>query len=665
MGIPSQQHELFAGYLQCRFQVDSQLSIQALVERDTGASLLSAPSPLCVLSVDGETGQAAMREASASEVCAAWTGLPGGSELALRIRAEGSSLRFQLEGAGQGRCRIAFPFLQALQLSRDPCRPDRVVEGAQTFRDAAGRPILTRVDFSLPLVRIAPDGRTLTFLPEPADWQPSFDGGALANPEGVVLQLEGGRRRLLQADLVLHDGGWPAAFQLLRERVRRLFDLSQYQRPDTAWYQDQFVQHFTFLYGREILNLETGQFELDRLLDEAERDFGGYDGLLLWGVYPRLGIDERSQWDFYDDFPGGREGLRQLARRARERGVRVFISYQPWDQSGPLHGNPKEPDEEALARLVRDVEADGVFLDTMSAVDPSFRAALDRARPGVVFCSEGKVQPAAFAMITGSWSETTMSGGVRKGNWSGAQEPMPQVDLWRFLFPEHRMFALNRHGMGAERVRMIQRGFFGGMGWVVWQDIFGLAHPYTPGEAALLKRCRTIFREHRLALRSSEPTPLVVTLHPHVLANLFPAEEKRLWTLYNDADQPADGALLQIEPREGVHWVDLWNNREVEVDEAGRLRLALGPRAVGAVAELPRLLSYDPVKDQVQVAKRVPGSSLQLLNPAGHVCSLPAEGKVRLGDRLAGAGAFQILRLLADGELLDQIEIPVRSERGC
>lgn len=48
------QHELVAGRLQCRLQVDRHLRIQALVERDTGASLLKAPSRLCVLSVEGD-----------------------------------------------------------------------------------------------------------------------------------------------------------------------------------------------------------------------------------------------------------------------------------------------------------------------------------------------------------------------------------------------------------------------------------------------------------------------------------------------------------------------------------------------------------------------------------------------------------------------------------
>ncbi len=54
------------------------------------------------------------------------------------------------------------------------------------------------------------------------------------------------------------------------------------------------------------------------------------------------------------------------------------------------------------------------------------------------------------------------------------------------------------------------------MGWVVWQDVLGMVQPYTPAEAALLKRCRTLLREHRRALASPQPMPLVDTLAPGI-----------------------------------------------------------------------------------------------------------------------------------------------------
>jgi hypothetical protein len=110
---------------------------------------------------------------------------------------------------------------------------------------------------------------------------------------------------------------------------------------------------------------------------------------------------------------------------------------------------------------------------------------------------------------------------------------------------------------------------------------------YSPEEAALLKKCRAIFREHRQALRSAQPTPLLQTLVPGVYANEFPGDAKRLWTFYNETGRWVNGPVLEIQPRPGCHYVDVWANQEAEVDAAGCLRVTLGPRSTGAVVELP------------------------------------------------------------------------------
>jgi hypothetical protein len=268
-----------------------------------------------------------------------------------------------------------------------------VLRDERAFRDKEGRLIFRHADWPIPKVWIGSGGRTLTLLgghtPVPAVTDQDGDWSVL----GLTYEPSSEPRTAFTAELVLHEGGWPAAFEHFRNRIRENFNLSQYRRPDLGWYRDQIVQHFTFMYGRELLNLETGEFEIDRFLNDGERDFGGYDGMLIWGVYPRLGVDERSQWDFYDDLPGGREGLRAMAKRARARGVRFFVPYKPWDRSSDLHGRPDHvAGHERLAELVADVDADGVFLDTMSAISREFREELDRARPGVVFCSEGRAK---------------------------------------------------------------------------------------------------------------------------------------------------------------------------------------------------------------------------------------------------------------------------------
>lgn len=231
---------------------------------------------------------------------------------------------------------------------------------------------------------------------------------------------------------------------------------------------------------------------------------------------------------------------------------------------------------------------------------------------------------------------------------------MPEIDLWRFVFPEHRLFVINRHAMGDDRTRIIQRGFFNGMGWVVWQDVFGLALPFTPAEAALLKRCRTILREQLAAINSPQPTPLLATGAPHVYANTFPAEHKQLWTLYNAADTPVHGTLLRVEPRAGFHFVDVWNNLPLDLDGDGGLTLTLAPRSVGAVVAFSQLLSYQPEHNTVVLNEALPDATIELRS-LGQGWETSATART---FELPQANGQYIVRLVRDRELLDQLVIP-------
>lgn len=468
-----------------------------------------------------------------------------------------------------GTSAVSFPYWAGLYTQASA---DVTIRTDRQFLDANGHAIPRHAAQSLPAACIGKDETTLTLIVDAPAWF-----------EDVVTENAG---KSFGGSFALHAGGWRESFARYRTRLRGRVNLSEYEREDLDWYKNQWVQHFTFLYGREILNLKTHQFEPERFLDDAERDFGGYDGILYWASYPRMGIDERNQWDFFDDMPGGRTRLREISDLAHERGIRVFVPYKPWDRSDVLHGAANgSANADELARLISDLDADGVFLDTMSAIDPSFRTTIDAAKPGVVLCSELHVKPEAFEVITGSWDQSYTRNGM-EGNSSAEIERMPGIDPMRFVFPEHRLFVINRHAVGDDRLLVTMRGFFGGTGWVVWQDIFGLTLPYAPDEAALLKKCRTIFREHETAMNTDTPTPLLPTLVDGVYCNEFAAPEERLWTFYNDTDAPIDAAVLRIEQRAGTRLVDAWNGGAADV-ENGALRVKLAAKSVGCVVEVP------------------------------------------------------------------------------
>jgi hypothetical protein len=401
---------------------------------------------------------------------------------------------------------------------------------------------------------------------EDARWQPV--------PTALAVRLRPAWLDACELVFIACQPGWPGALEALRGQVRAGIDLAEYQRPDLQWYQRQWLQHFTFLYGSEIFDHARQQFDLDRLL-EAGRRFGGYDGLLLWPQYPRIGVDERDQWSFYDDLPGGRAALRALIERARGRGTRIFIPYLPWDTPPAARHGESPYAAQQLARVISEIEPDGVFLDTMDSILPSFRRAIDRARPGVVFCSEGQPDLSAIELITGSWDQA-------RHEYTG------EVDLLRFLFPEHPSFMINRHAIGTHRERVIARALWNGAGLVVWQDIFGEVLPYTAVEAAGVHAAITTLRRYAACFRGDDALPLIPVAHPDLLANAFiAADQHAVITVYNNGGTEISGDLVAWSHTEKHSWTRIGNEAPGAIDEVPRGSIMPGQVAVFASVPKP------------------------------------------------------------------------------
>jgi hypothetical protein len=611
------------------------------------APFLKTGAEWCVFEQDGKPLQpAAITPSGAGRFHMRLHGAQGEILATLSMHTSDRQVEWSVEIAGpEMEVSLYFPFLAGLTAGDN----SRWIDFIKLANRRGRRAIRDSYDADAPLL-VTNDKNSLVII-QAGEFH-AYSPQHLTQSPGLLVGVTSEARQVYHGKIVRVEGGWREAFAEVREQLRSRLDMTEYRRQDLNWYSEQFVQHFTFLYGREILDLERGEFNVDRFLDEGERDFGGYDGFLIWGVYPRIGVDERTQWDFYDDMPGGRQGLKEMSQRARQRGVRFFVPYKPWDQSAKLHNHPPSPDEELLAQLIVDTEADGVFLDTMDMITPAFRQAIDHLKPGVVFCSEGRAGEKAREIITGSWDQTEHRNWYQ-GNWSAGQETMPMTDLWRFILPEHRLFVINRHAMADDRIRITQRGFFNGMGWVVWQDIFGLTLPYTPAEAALLKKCRTIFRENLQAVNSPAPTPLVETEAAGVSANEFPAEGKRMWIFYNENDAPVSGPLLKFQPRAGCHCVDVWNRREAVVQDGRLLILQIEPRQVGSVVEYPRLIQVNGstifVTDQQHARPRQ-----IVIQQDENLLKYSASAQITLAAGL-NAGRPIVIKLLEGLEVLDQV----------
>ena len=205
------------------------------------------------------------------------------------------------------------------------------------------------------------------------------------------------------------------------DRLRR----QRLRAPELAWTQRCFAVALVWLWDELLYDHDAGRFTPDRFCAEAEREFGGFDGVVLWHAYPVIGIDERNQFDWYRDVPG----LRELVADLQARGVRVFVDYNPWDA-----GTRREPvaDDEAIGGLVRELGADGVFLDTMKEARPGLRAA-SSVGPDVALEGESTLPLARICDHHLSWAQWFADSpvpGVIRANWFEQRHMLHHTRRW-------------------------------------------------------------------------------------------------------------------------------------------------------------------------------------------------------------------------------------------
>ena len=304
--------------------------------------------------------------------------------------------------------------------------------------------------------------------------------------------------------------GWTEYFADWRELMRQPYRFGEIRKPAYQWYKDTFLHHFTYVFGKEVFNYETQAMEVERLIAQGEA-FGGYDAVILWHQYPRLGVDDRTQWQFFEDYPGGLEGLARDVAVLHQHGIKVFLPFKPWDVR--QEENMKAVGLE-LAKLVAQTDVDGFFLDTMNSVPAIFREEIDKVKAGVVFCSE--IQPHEqknLELLTGSWDQ-----------YQGELLEM-DINLLRFVFPENVQHTIARWSVGARKDKLIRRAVFNGTGIVIWQDVFGAWLPYDDAQKADIRKWKRMYKENQAAFLGANPIPFYPTLREGVYANCFPSDD--------------------------------------------------------------------------------------------------------------------------------------------
>jgi len=369
---------------------------------------------------------------------------------------------------------------------------------------------------------------------------------------------------------------WPAYRQQLAywredQRKRLRYDDSLYRRPDFAWITSSFACCFLMMCDEVFYDRGQNRLQVNQWLDQGVREFGGYDSVVLWHAYPRIGLDQRNQFDFYRDMPGGLAGVRKAAQAFQARGVRVYIDYNPWDI-----GTRREdvPDIDAVTAMVRALGADGIFLDTMSKGSGEFRAKLDAVRPGVVLESEGALPLENLHDHHMSWAQTFADSrvpGVLRNKWMERRHMQHQIRRWN-----------------QDHTDELHAAWMNGSGMMVWENVFGSWVGWTQRDRSILRSMLPVQRRYFRLFSGEGWTPLVPAEMPDIYASLWEGDGVRLWTVVNRSEQSREGAVLTVPHSPRTRYFDLIRGTEVRVS-GGMVSLAgaIRPRGIGCFLSAP------------------------------------------------------------------------------
>jgi gamma-glutamyl hercynylcysteine S-oxide synthase len=360
-------------------------------------------------------------------------------------------------------------------------------------------------------------------------------------------------------------GEWQQGLRLMF-RDRYLYDLEKFdnqlfERKDLAWIKESYLIILEMAWDREFYDRFSGKYNYGDLLKRSIEQFGGIDVFCIWPAWPRLGLDQRNQWDLYNDLPGGTAQLKNFARLSRNYGTRFFISAMPWDKS-----TRNEDEYKGMARIISETEADGVVLDSRGNSSAELQAAADSVRKGVIMYSEG------MAIVKDM-------PGITAGRVHNAIYLSPELNLNKLIKPDFAIFRVC--DIGEDMVhREIAISFFNGYGNELNMSRPGGRDESYYDDMDFLARTTLILRQNNDAFLDNDWTPFVETAIDNVYVNKWNSGEKSIYTVLNMNPAGINGRLFNVAESKGKHFVSLWNHENI-LPESVNGKFYLSAKAAG------------------------------------------------------------------------------------
>lgn len=402
------------------------------------------------------------------------------------------------------------------------------------------------------------------------------------------------------------NGEWQNGLKMMFSE-RYLYDLDKFDetlfnRPDLEWIRKSYLIVLQMAWDRDFYDRFTGKYTYPEIIRKGIELFGHIDVFGLWTTWPRLGLDDRNQWDLYGDLPGGIDQLRSFIKMSQQSGTKFFIAYNPWDN---IAG--EEDRYSGLTQLLTDTEADGVILDTRGSSSVELQAAVDSAGKGVVLYSEGMAVPKDMP-------------GIVSGRVHNAIYLSPELNLNKLIKPDFSIFRVCDVGEDIIH-REIAIAFFNGYGIELNMFRPGGRNENLNTDLDFLSHTTFILRQNNKAFLDMSWTPLIPTTLDNVYVNRWVSGNKTLYTVLNMKEEGVEANLFKVNPAEGKHFISLWNHQNilpitsdgdtyVPVSADGWASAVSGTRKEGSVnciAEFPEILRTRLFGDSIYVSHKGTG----------------------------------------------------------
>jgi formylglycine-generating enzyme required for sulfatase activity len=341
------------------------------------------------------------------------------------------------------------------------------------------------------------------------------------------------------------EGNWHQALDLVFQE-RMLYDLDHFdntlfERKDLQWVRHAYVNTIMMNWDKFYYDYTDKQFHINAFLQRGKKLYGGDDFLSLWPTWPTLGLDQRNQFDMFNDLPGGCTAIKTIANQCRQQGTKLFLCYNPWDES-----TRNENHFEGISKLIKATAADGMVLDTKGSSSKELQDAADKVRPGVIMYSEGMAVPKDMP-------------GIVAGRVHNALYYPPMLNLNKLIKPEFAIFRVAE--LYKEPIqREFATAFFNGYGTEL--NIMAPGQPaWVHDQYLFLGRTSRILRENSFNFTSSGFTPLIETNADSIWVNQWQLPEKTVYTIYSIIPQGFSGPLFRVVPKSQTHFVDIWHHR--------------------------------------------------------------------------------------------------------